>query len=80
MKENNSICGMRCRKTVAMCLAAAALVCVLSASSLPAQFAARQVNLAYLSQRADVIVQGQITSVKHTHLAGYPNIPRSKLR
>jgi hypothetical protein len=75
MKENNPIRGMRCHKTIATYFAAAALVCVLSASSLPAQFAVRQVNLAYLSQRADVIVQGQITSVRHTHLDGYPNIP-----
>ncbi len=58
-----------------MYLAAAALVCVLFASPLPAQFAVRPVNLAYLSQRADVIIQGQITSVRHKPLAGYPNIP-----
>ena len=65
MKEKNPIRIIRCRKTVAMYLAAAALVCVLFASPLPAQFAVRPVNLAYLSQRADVIIQGQITSVKH---------------
>jgi hypothetical protein len=75
MKENNLIRAIRCRKNVAWYFAAAALVCVLSASSLPAQFAVRQVNLAYLSQRAEVIIQGQIASVKRTHLAGYPNIP-----
>ena len=70
MKENNSIRVMHYRKTVVGYFAAAALVCVLFASSLPAQFAVRPVNLAYLSQRAEVIIQGQITSVKHTHLAG----------
>jgi len=75
MKENNTVRVMRFRKTVTRYFAAAVLVCILSASSLPAQFAVRQVNLAYLSQRAEVIIQGQITSVKHTHLAGYPNIP-----
>jgi hypothetical protein len=75
MKENNSIRVIRYRKIVVGYFAAAALVCVLFASSLPAQFAVRPVNLAYLSQRAEVIIQGQVTSVKHTHLAGYPNIP-----
>jgi hypothetical protein len=66
---------MRFWKTVTGYFAAAVLVYVLSASLLPAQFAVRPVNLAYLSQRSDVIIQGQVTSVKHTHLAGYPNIP-----
>jgi hypothetical protein len=74
MKENNPLHITQCRKVV-VCLAAAALFCVLSASPLPAQFAVRPVNLAYLSQRADVIVQGQITSVRHTPLPGYPNVP-----
>ena len=75
MKEINPLRIRHCRKTVAMYLAAATLVCVLFPSRLQAQFAVRPVNLAYLSQRAEVIIQGQVTSVKHTHLAGYPNIP-----
>jgi hypothetical protein len=74
MKEKNPLRISHCRKTAALYLAAAALVCVLCASPLPAQFAVRPVNLAYLSRRADVIVQGQITSVTHKPLAGYPNI------
>jgi hypothetical protein len=75
MKEKNPIGLFGCRKFIVPYLAAAVLVCILSASPLPAQFAVRPVNLAYLSQRADVIVQGQITSVKRTPLPGYPNIP-----
>jgi hypothetical protein len=75
MKEKNPIRFIRCRKALALYLAAAMLVCILSASPLPAQFSVRQVNLAYLSQRADVIVQGQITRVEHKPLPGYPNIP-----
>ena len=75
MKENNTFGFVRSWKKVPLCLAAAALVCVLSVSPLEAQFAVRPVNLAYLSQRADVIVQGQIKSVIHKPLPGYPNIP-----
>jgi hypothetical protein len=75
MKYNNSLHSIRCRKAVTLSLVAAALFCALSASPLPAQFAVRPVNLAYLAQRADVIVQGQITRVQHQPLPGYPNIP-----
>jgi hypothetical protein len=75
MIENNPIHFFRGRNAVALYLAATALVCVLSASPLPAQFAVRPVNLAYLSQRADIIVQGQVMSVRHKPLPGYPNIP-----
>ena len=75
MREKNPLRICWCRKAFAVYLAAAALICVLSASPLPAQFAVRPVNLAYLSQRADVIIQGQIKSVKHEPLPGYPNIP-----
>lgn len=54
---------------------AAALVFMLSTGSLPAEFMAQPVNLAYLSQRADVIVQGRITKVVREPMPGYPNIP-----
>lgn len=40
-----------------------------------AEFLMRQVNLAYLAQRADVIVQGRVTSVRYEGLPGYPHIP-----
>jgi len=55
-------------------LAALAAV-VFAASPLQAQFMVRQVNLSYLAQRADVIVQGKVTEVRHESLPGYPNIP-----
>ena len=35
----------------------------------------RQVNLAYLAQRADVIVQGRVTGVRYEGLPGYPHVP-----
>jgi hypothetical protein len=47
----------------------------LSSCPLVAQFMVRQVNLAYLAQRADVIVQGRVRSVRHEPLPGYSNIP-----
>jgi hypothetical protein len=75
MKEKNLLRIHHCQKTVAMHLAAVTLVCVLFPFPLKAQFAVRSVNLAYLSQRAGVIIQGQIISVRHKPLAGYPNIP-----
>ena len=70
MKENNSIRVIRCRKIVVGYFAAAALVCVLFASSLPAQFAVRPVNLAYLSQRAE----------RHRAGAGHRSPPQSSCR
>jgi hypothetical protein len=54
---------------------AAALVFMLSIGSLPAEFMAQPVNLAYLSQRADVIVQGRVTKAVQEPMPGYPNIP-----
>ena len=51
------------------------LAFLLSSSPLPAQFIVKPVNLAYLAQRADVIVQGRVTEVRHESLPGYPNIP-----
>jgi hypothetical protein len=53
----------------------AVLVLIFSSYSLAAQFMVRPVNLAYLAQRADVIVQGRVTGVRHESLPGYPNIP-----
>ena len=54
---------------------AVALVLVLSVCPLPAQFLVQPVNLAYLSQRADVIMQGRVTKVVQEPMPGYPNIP-----
>jgi hypothetical protein len=54
---------------------AAALVCILFIGSLPAQFLVQPVNLAYLSQRADVIMRGRVVKVVQEPMPGYPNIP-----
>lgn len=43
-------------------------------ASLPAQFIFKQVNLAYLTRRADVIVQGRVTNVRYEPLPGYDHI------
>jgi len=59
---------------VRLCLAAL-ITAVLGVSPLQAQFMVRQVDLTYLAQRADVIVQGKVTEVRHESLSGYPNIP-----
>ena len=75
MKEECPVAFIQSRKGVAIYLAGALLACALTAVPLPAQFAVRPVNLAYLSQRADVIVQGQVVNVRHKPLPGYPNVP-----
>jgi hypothetical protein len=56
-----------------VCLAALAVI--LSAHPLQAQFMVLPVNLAYLTRRADIIVQGRVTDVRHESLPGYANIP-----
>ena len=55
--------------------ATAFLLALLISSPLQAQFMVQSVNLAYLVQRADIIVQGYVASVRHEPLPGYPNIP-----
>ena len=52
-----------------------ALATILAASPLQAQFMVLPVNLAYLTQRAGIIVQGRVTEVRYEGLPGYPNIP-----
>jgi hypothetical protein len=48
---------------------------IFPASNLKAQFLTLPVNLSYLSQRADIIVQGRIIDVRYENLPGYANIP-----
>jgi hypothetical protein len=50
-----------------------AIICVVPAP-LSAQFIVRPVNLAYLSRRAGVIVQGRVVSVQYAPLPGYQHI------
>jgi hypothetical protein len=50
-------------------------VVLLAVSPLRAQVMALPVNLSYLAQRADIIVQGRVTEVRYESLPGYSNIP-----
>lgn len=75
MKEKCQVLCIQSWKAGAIYLAAALLTCALTSVPLPAQFAVRSVNLAYLARRADIILQGQIVSVRHKSLPGYPNVP-----
>jgi hypothetical protein len=52
----------------------AMLLLFITSCPLFAQFMARPVDLAYLSQRAGVIVQGKVISVRHENLPGFQNI------
>ena len=54
---------------------AAILVWMAAAPPARAELLTRQVNLAYLAQRAEVIVQGRVTAVRYEGLPGYPHIP-----
>lgn len=51
------------------------LCVLLLAGSLPAQMLVKPVNLAYLTQRADVIVRGRVARVVHESHPNYPNLP-----
>jgi hypothetical protein len=74
MRIMNRLHDLGCRR-VSVLYSAAALAFILSVCSLQAQFMVRPVNLAYLSQRADVIVQGRVMEVRHERLPGYSHIP-----
>lgn len=63
------------RRTGILCTTAAIGALLLSACPLPAQFMVQPVNLAYLSQRADIIVQGRITKAVEEPMPGYPHVP-----
>lgn len=64
----------RIRQTAVIRWLAFPLCILLASSALQAQFRVKQVNLAYLTQRADVIVQGHVTEVVHETLPNSPNI------
>jgi hypothetical protein len=48
---------------------------ILGAAPAHGEVLMRQVNLAYLAQRADVIVQGRVVQARYEGLPGYPHIP-----
>ena len=52
---------------------------IFPASNLKAQLLTLPVNVSYLSQRADIIVQGRIIDVRYENLPGYANIPTVKV-
>jgi hypothetical protein len=59
--------------------AAATLIFILSCLPASAQIMVRPVNLAYLSQRGDVIVQGRVIEVLYENLPGYSHTPTVKV-
>ncbi len=63
------------RRAAIVFLLAAAFGYLPLATRLYAQFIAQPVDLPYLCQRADVIVQGQVVHVLEANLPGHPNIP-----
>jgi len=75
MKRENPNRVSQFLRTPALRPEASVLVFLLSICSLPAQPQIQPVNLAYLSQRADVIIRGQVTKVTYEPMPGYPNIP-----
>lgn len=50
------------------------LLCMILAVPARAQFMMRQVNLAYLTQRADLIVQGRVVGVRYEGHPDYPHV------
>jgi hypothetical protein len=48
-------------------------------STAQAQFLFRQINLSYLTRRADIIVQGRVVGVRYEPLPGYEHIPTVKV-
>jgi len=79
MKKGRKTHKFHFLRVLAAHLGAPALAVILSPFPLDAQFLMRSVDLVYLAQRADVIVQGRVTSVSHGSLSGYPNIPTVKV-
>jgi hypothetical protein len=54
---------------------AAVLLCTLVPAPARADFIVRPVNLAYLTQRADIIVQGRVVAARYEGMPNYPHIP-----
>ncbi len=80
MKSSQDGCSANPREAASLRerrLAWAAVLLGMFAAALPAraEFLTRQVNLVYLAQKAEFIVQGRVTSVRHEGLPGYPHIP-----
>jgi hypothetical protein len=79
MRRGIPLCRLHLLRSPALYLPAILLALFFMAPTLRAQFLVRPVNLAYLAQRADVIVQGRVVDAVHESLPGYPNIPTVKV-
>lgn len=78
MKSKKTFCIFSLGGVRFLCRSAV-LAFLLFASSLQAQFLVQPVNLAYLSQRADVILKGRVVKVIQEPMPGYPNIPTAAI-
>jgi hypothetical protein len=74
MKQKMQRFYFRIRQTAVIRWFATPLCILLVSCALQAQFRVKQVNLAYLTQRAHVIVQGHVTEVVQETLPQYPNL------
>jgi hypothetical protein len=74
MKQKMTRIFSQIRRTAVIRWFAPPLCILLASCALQAQFMVKQVNLAYLTQRADVIVQGHVTEVVHETHPDYPNL------
>lgn len=79
MRKGILICFIQIRRAVVPLLAVAAFALILYSPPLHAQVLTKPVNLSYLVQRADIIVQGRVTDVTQESLPGYPNVRTVKV-
>ncbi len=79
MRKGMKSHDLHVRGAFALLLPAAMVAILISSCPLAAQFMTKQVNLVYLTRRADVIVQGKVKEVVNESLPGYPNIPTVKV-
>jgi hypothetical protein len=74
MKQKMPRIFTRIRRTAVIRWFSPPLCILLVSCALQAQFITKPVNLAYLTQRADVIVHGHVTEVVHETHPDYPNL------
>ncbi len=74
MKFKFRVSDARGARAVRLAALMASVVLILGAPA-RAQFHYRQTNLAYLAQRADVIVQGRVVEARYEPMPGYDHIP-----
>jgi len=79
MKPSNPFSTLAIRRAFSIYMPMVVLVSIFTSIPLHSQPLVKPVNLVYLAQRADVIVQGRVTEVIHEGMPGYPNIPTVKV-